>query len=174
LVLLLAALLIAALGQLAIASANSSGSPFGRVLRIGDQGRDVATLQSWLTDVGIATGTDGDFGPATQRSVATFQRAAGLQPATGTVGRRTARTLQAWVAAGRKVGAQNGSRGGGAAPDSPFRRVLRVGDSGRDVATLQSWLANVGIAMASDGNFGPATQQSVEQFQRAGRLGVPA
>lgn len=138
--------------------------PFTRALRIGLHGSDVRTLQSWLTDVGIATAADGDFGPATRRSVIRFQTEAHLEPVTGTVGLITSTTLESWVHAGVTFARRQ------SLPRPPFSRALRVGDHGADVQTLQRWLTEVGIATAADGIFGPDTQASVVRFQTAAKL----
>jgi peptidoglycan hydrolase-like protein with peptidoglycan-binding domain len=156
------------IGMTPARAGTSAASPLPRVLRIGDRGADVRKLQSWLTTIGIRTAVDGSFGPATKRSVELFQRAAGLQPATGTVGTVTATTLADWVQQGRQVTAPAGS--GRSGPASSFRRVLRVGDHGGDVKRLQTWLTRVGISTQADGNFGPATNRSVRRFQAAARL----
>ena len=101
-----------------------------------------------------------------------FQLAARLSPASGTVGSRTARTLQAWVHAHRVVsGATSGtSRAHSTPAGGPFHRVLREGDRGSDVQKLQTWLGDVRIPTAADGVFGPGTAASVRQFQGAARL----
>jgi peptidoglycan hydrolase-like protein with peptidoglycan-binding domain len=137
--------LVLAGGNPPIAGA-ASRSPFRRVLRVGAHGGDVKTLQSWLSRVGIGTAADGSFGPATQRSVQTFQHAASLSPASGTVGIRTATTLLAWVNRGRSVdhasSAPTAAPGGWTFPLRPQSRVVSPGrwtlDQGIDIGTVNN------------------------------------
>jgi peptidoglycan hydrolase-like protein with peptidoglycan-binding domain len=146
--------------------------PFTRGLGIGDHGGDVRTLQTWLGRVGIATGVDGSFGPATRQSVARFQAAARLTPRSGTAGPRTEATLAAWVDHGERVGGLRPSNSPD--PAAPFSRGLRIGNHGGDVSLLQKWLTRVGIPTAADGSFGAATQASVRSFQEAANLNPPS
>ena len=143
-----------------------------RVLRMGSHGRDVRTLQHELSDVGIPTGADGSFGPATQGSVTHFQRAAGLTPPSGTVGTHTAATLAEWVAAHRNVGAgtKRQPRSTASSASGVITQVLRTGMQGGQVRTLQTWLTHIGIHTTADGNFGPGTKNSVVQFQTSAAL----
>jgi murein DD-endopeptidase MepM/ murein hydrolase activator NlpD len=140
-------LLLAGLGLIltwnAAGAGASGGSPFHRVLRVGSRGQDVRTLQSWLSGVGIRTAADGVFGQQTQSSVQHFQTAARLSPASGTVGTRTATTLQSWVSAGRHVSAgyvRAHSSTGWVFPMQPKSRVLPPSnwtqDQGVDIGTV--------------------------------------
>jgi peptidoglycan hydrolase-like protein with peptidoglycan-binding domain len=159
---LTAAVMTLAVGGAALSTPawTKSRAPFARTLRQGNRGRDVQTLQRWLSAVGVPTSADGVFGPHTRRSASRFQSAARLHPVTGVVGVRTARTLQTWVGEHRRIGD----------PPPPFRRVLRRGDHGGDVRTLQRWLSAVGLRTSADGLFGPHTQHSAASFQAAARL----
>lgn len=48
-------------------------APAARVLKRGDKGDEVKTLQSTLVTLGLLTSADGVFGPATENAVKTFQ-----------------------------------------------------------------------------------------------------
>jgi cell wall-associated NlpC family hydrolase len=57
--------------------AIAEGYSFGeRVLKRGHSGSDVRTLQRYLTQVGVYTTADGQFGPRTARSVRSWERRA--------------------------------------------------------------------------------------------------
>jgi murein DD-endopeptidase MepM/ murein hydrolase activator NlpD len=127
------------------ATATAQASPIRRVLRMGDHGGDVKTLQRWLSDVGIRTGADGIFGPGTKHSVVRFQRAAHLSPPSGTVGIHTRGTLAHWVRRGRKVSAgRRASRQSSnwVFPITPHRLV----------ASASSWTQDQGVDIGTVGN----------------------
>jgi peptidoglycan hydrolase-like protein with peptidoglycan-binding domain len=169
-----ALLLLVPLGLIVLSATSqaASRSPFTRGLRIGDSGGDVSTLQSWLNKVGVPTSVDGSFGSGTRSSVTRFQEAAHLSPPSGTAGPVTERTLSTWVSDGKHVG--QAQRSHTADSSSPFTRGLRIGDSGGDVRTLQSWLNKVGVPTSVDGSFGSGTRSSVTRFQEAAHLSPPS
>jgi peptidoglycan hydrolase-like protein with peptidoglycan-binding domain len=91
----------------------------------------------------------------------------------------------ALLAPGASAVARTNTASGGAAMVSPkpthgivvaqgsasvFTRTLRVGDSGADVKTLQSWLSDVGYKIAADGYFGSMTRGAVIAFKRSDDL----
>jgi peptidoglycan hydrolase-like protein with peptidoglycan-binding domain len=147
-------------------------SPFGRVLRVGAHGADVHKLQNWLVDVGIKTSVDGSFGSGTRSSVSAFQSAAGLTPASGTVGALTARTLQAWVSQGRKLSGSTGSGSGSGSPSGwvfplkPKSRVVNPSrwtlDQGIDIGTVNNVCGSkvVEVAVTS----GTIVQEGISGF----------
>jgi peptidoglycan hydrolase-like protein with peptidoglycan-binding domain len=163
-------------------SANAqSGSPFGRVLRLGVSGSDVSTLQSWLGKVGVPTSVDGNFGPATKRSVQQFQVGASLSPPSGTVGDRTATTLQSWVHGGKTVkggtsrphtvsGGGGGSSGSGSSgwvfPIRPKSRVLQPSewtqDQGVDIGTVNNACGSQAVEVAVTS--GTIVQEGIDGF----------
>lgn len=96
------AVLICALAAFAWLSSAASAASIQRVLRAGDHGSDVRTLQQWLSAAGFRTTADGDFGPATRSAVVRFQRNVHLSPASGTVGRMTLAALQKRVGGERR------------------------------------------------------------------------
>jgi peptidoglycan hydrolase-like protein with peptidoglycan-binding domain len=65
-----------------------------RVLRQGLRGADVTILQGYLTIAGYPTSVDGDFGPSTAASVATFKQAHNLTPPNGVAGPAFIRALR--------------------------------------------------------------------------------
>ncbi len=161
----------------------ASDSPLGRVLRQGDTGPAVRTLQSWLTRVGLRTSVDGMFGPATKRSVREFQLTANLNPPSGTVGDRTATTLQRWVRQGklvrggsRRYHPANGGGSGGSSigsgpsrwvfPIRPARRVLPPSDwtqdQGVDIGTVNNACGSNAVEVAVTA--GTIVQEGIDGF----------
>ncbi len=145
---------------------------FARVLRKGDRGVDVKTLQSWLTDVGDTVPQTGYFGPITKRAVTRFQRVKALSPASGTVGIRTAAALQAAVqntvdGLGVVAGQSTAPTSSGLVfPLQPLSRVLPASDwtldQGIDIGTVNNACGAevVEVAMAP----GTIVQEGIDGF----------
>jgi peptidoglycan hydrolase-like protein with peptidoglycan-binding domain len=54
--------------------------------------------------------------------------------------------------------------------DLELERAIRRGMGGQHVRLVQGWLGLDGFHVAVDGEFGPATQRAVREFQRASEL----
>lgn len=73
---------------------------FTRSLSLGSEGRDVVELQKWLISEGfpLSAGATGYFGEQTVRALASWQRAAGISPASGNFGPLTMARLNSILA----------------------------------------------------------------------------
>lgn len=132
-------------------------------LQLNDSGEQVAALQRRLTTLGYYNGAaSGLFDRPTELAVIEFQRQNNLT-ADGIVGPSTQATLS-------RPAAEVGVR--------PVKttytfgsRVLQIGDSGNDVATLQDRLRDLGFYSGqTTGTFGSVTQTAVIAFQRSQNL----
>src|SRR5262245_5943612 len=113
-------------------------------LSTGSTGANVTSLQYLLTSRGYSTTADGDFGSGTKAAVTAFQQSRGLS-ADGIAGPATFSALVSTV---------------------------RQGSSGPAVQALQVQLVKHGSSIATDGDFGPATDSAVRSFQSAHGLSV--
>ena len=124
-------------------------------VRMGSSGQAVSALQRTLGGIAV----DGQFGPATERAVKSFQRSKQLTQ-NGIVSPNVWRAL-----AGR---AYTKTAAPAANPLTPYlTTTVRRGSSGQAVRALQRRL---GGGLAVDGQFGPATERAVKSFQRSKQL----
>ncbi|MEW9702774.1 peptidoglycan-binding protein [Paenibacillus sp. SI8] len=123
----------------------SSTTGTGTVLKVGDSGAAVVTLQTNLNRVGYTLAADGSFGSGTEAIVKQFQSAHGLT-ADGIVGSSTSTKLSALAST---------------------TTVLRNGSSGDEVKVLQRLLTKKGYTVTADGSFGTGTESAVKKFQTA-------
>lgn len=121
-----------------------------RLYRVGDEGPAVRDIQDRLAALGFDSGNErASFGTGTERAVADFQRAKGLD-VDGIVGPDTWRSLY-------EAGYRLGDR-------ILFLRRPMV--RGEDVAELQSRLNSLGFDSGKvDGIYGPGTEHAVIDFQ---------
>jgi peptidoglycan hydrolase-like protein with peptidoglycan-binding domain len=138
----------------------------------------VESLQQKLLELGHYKGlVDGDYGPATESAVRSFQTSEGLAE-TGTIDHETFLALserhsvdveQAHIDAARKNGiggVQYLPASNSAVPDD----YLKQGDQGSEVEDLQKRLAELGYTPDQDGRYGAATASAVLAFQKAENL----
>ncbi len=164
-------------------SANVASYP-GVPLRLGDAGNDVKTIQLQLNRIAdnypaipkIET-PNGVFDIATENAVQEFQRIFNLTP-DGIVGKATWYQLK-YIYNGVKRLNELTSEGLTLEEVTrPFPAVLKEGDEGIDVRSLQYYLDVIAYFtdavpdIAQDGYFGPATTAAVKAFQTL--AGLPA
>jgi cell wall-associated NlpC family hydrolase len=113
-----------------------------RTLKVGSTGSDVKKLQRYLDRAGHDTVADGQFGPATRRSVVAFERAEERR-ANGRASRREQRIARPRARAGaaqpesEPAGekAYLGSDGMAVAPESAPEEVREIIEAGNEIAT---------------------------------------
>jgi cell wall-associated NlpC family hydrolase len=105
--------------------AIAQGYSFGeRVLKRGQSGSDVRTLQRYLTRVGVPTTADGQFGPRTAGSVRTWERRSDRR-VNARVSRGEARRLRSEVGQGMQTQQ---------APAAPAGEEAALGPDGKAIA----------------------------------------
>ena len=150
-------------------------SAIKRVLRQGDSGRDVKTLQAWLTAVGYQVPETGYFGGMTTGAVMSFQSVHQIR-ASGAVGFWTISALKAAMKLAASDQAASGPSGGAIPstasgtglvfPLKPIGRVLPPSDwtldDGIDIGTVNNFCGPnmVEVAMAP----GKIVQEGINGF----------
>jgi peptidoglycan hydrolase-like protein with peptidoglycan-binding domain len=150
----------------------------GRLLRRGDVGEDVRTLQKMLRRIArnfpaipLATVNTGVFGWDTDAAVRGFQRAFGLT-VDGVVGQITWNRVVSIFNAVKRLGELDSEGVSAADVRVLYESNLRLGSVGFDVRALQYYLNFISRFRPSiprlvvDGVFGPLTDQAVREFQR--------
>ncbi|WP_052441789.1 NlpC/P60 family protein [Streptacidiphilus anmyonensis] len=134
----------------------------------GNTGNCVASLQALLNQHGASLNVDGQFGPLTLTAVESFQTAHGLT-ADGQVGPATEAALYA-----TGTGGCSDSNCTGTVDLRTQCPDLQQGSSGNCVSTLQTLLNGMGLgySITVDGQFGPATDSAVRDFQARAGLSV--
>ncbi len=138
-----------------------------RIFRVGDEGPVVRTLQLGLARLGYPLRGTGSFAGATLNAAKDFQKAHGLE-IDGEIGLETAKAIDRALAEPRSATAPSAP----AITDLIGGRILRMGDAGPIVQAVQRGLARFGYPLQGTGNFGPATQQAVRDFQARHALEV--
>ncbi len=151
-----------------------------KTLRYRDSGSDVLKMQKALVTLGYNTGgTDGKFGPTTEKAVRQFQQDNGIT-VDGVAGNVTL-TLLYKKTEGGSTGSSGGSTSSGSSGSSSSTgtkdyfggnyNTLKYGSKGDRVKLLQKALNDLGFSAGSaDGKFGTGTQRAVVAFQQANGL----
>lgn len=154
-----------------VASGSVDGDP---MLRYGSTGGDVEALQSLLNSRGsYGLVVDGIFGRKTDSAVRDWQASHGLE-VDGIVGPKTAGSLNGSSSSSSSSNSSSSSSSSSSGSSTRLTGdpMLRKGDKGSLVSTLQGLLNGYGASLAVDGDFGSKTDQAVRGFQSANGLEV--
>lgn len=130
--------------------------PFKNVLQKGSTGSETTRIQKMLYDLDYTITVDGVFGTATEKVVKKFQQEHHLD-VTGIVDEITKGALQAELNWKNETTISSGS-------------ILRKGNSGAAVVTLQKALNKKGAKLVADGVFGEATLKALKTFQKKAKM----
>lgn len=158
---------------------NITESYPGRLLRIGSYGgEDIRTIQRQLNrirqnypSIPRIPNPNGYFDAATQAAVRQFQRIFNLTP-DGIVGKATWYKIKQIYNAVKRLSELYSEGITITEVERIFSEVIRRGDRGRDVRSIQYFLNFLGFfndrlpQINVDGIFGPATENAVRTFQR--------
>ena len=150
-----------------------------KTLRYRDSGSEVLKMQQALVSLGYNTGgTDGKFGPTTEKAVRQFQKDNGLS-VDGAAGNATLTLLYARADGSASVPTTPPSSNTGGSSTSGSTKgyfggnyaTLKYGSRGDQVKLLQQALNDLGYASGkADGKFGTGTQRAVVSFQQTNGL----
>ena len=156
----------------------------GNLLRLGDVGEEVRTIQRQLNRIarnypaiGGPLDLDGIYGAQTEAAVRRFQEIFNLT-ADGIVGKATWYQIKAIYNAVKGLGELAGEGLGLDEVDRIFPKVLQPGDTGTPVRTIQYYLAVIGFfdnslpQVAVNGVYDEATEAAVRVFQQQQGLSV--
>jgi peptidoglycan hydrolase-like protein with peptidoglycan-binding domain len=135
-----------------------------RLIKLGKRGPSVKVWQAQLVKDGAGhVPIDGIFGPITDTATREWQRARKLQ-VDGAVGPKTIAAIGTSVAPTTPVPSTT-------VVDPDKWRTMRRGTAGKDVAEWQMILNRDGYGpVATDGKFGPATEEATKQWQNTHKL----
>lgn len=149
----------------------------GTLLRLGSVGEDIRTIQRQLNRIRrnypaipSIPNANGYFDAATRAAVRKFQSVFGLD-VDGIVGKSTWYKIKQIYNAVKKVSELYSEGITMSEVDRIFSKVVRRGDRGTDVRSVQYYLAFLGFfndnlpEISVDGIFGPATENAVRAFQ---------
>jgi uncharacterized protein (TIGR02594 family) len=151
-----------------LASEGSIADLLGeQIVRLGDEGPVVRAVQLALARLSYPLRGSASFADKTLSAVKDFQKAHGLE-IDGEVGQETAKAIDCALAERSSTipaatSSVSGLIGG---------RILSVGDAGPIVQAVQLELARLGYPLKGTGNYGPATEQAVRDFQTRHALEV--